>query len=372
MGDAQSAHYKKQMRATFTAINCTTKGVSMKLITWTALGWLALMATAQAASFDCNKAKTDLEKTICTNPKISSLDDDLNKSYIAAMKLLSDDGKAILKKSQSQWLRYLNTVCIKYKEYGNAPECVERKYFRRVKDMKTAAVQIGPYLFSRIDYFYAEKSSTPVDNFNPGWPMEGQTAYPRIDSPLSDSALKWNKAMALSTDAQRGFCDGGQDDSQWDYEIKYATDKIISARLSQWTYCHGTPHGHGDSDTNTFVLKPKFHLLQSSDLFASDKEWVEYLARRCFDVLDKEVDIGRSSSDTQVDRNEMRKEILAIVSDTGSWSFTKDALVITFNTGTIIGFGYAGGEHSVTISWNDLKQFLAPNNAIFFSTRRAQ
>ncbi|MGB8077099.1 MAG: lysozyme inhibitor LprI family protein [Gallionella sp.] len=332
----------------------------MKRIGLISLVCLTIVPVVQAASFDCRNASSVLEKTICADSEISSLDETLAKSYSNAINKLSPDGKVILRDGQRRWLRHVTNVCLVYKNSSGTSACTKQMYKNRIKDMETAAIQSGPFVFSRIDYFFSKRD----DVF--GRPFQGQTSYPRIDSPLSETGKKWNAAMARKSKAEGDdWCDGRPGDIDIDFVIKSATENIISAQLSNWMYCHGAAHGYGGSDTKTFVLTPQFHLLHSGDLFASDRDWAGFLADRSFVVLDKAVDIGRSSSDPQIDRNVMRKEILAIVSHTGSWSFTKDALVITFGTDTVIGFGYAGGEHTVTIPWEELNPYLAPNNPIF-------
>ncbi len=40
---------------------------------------------AQAASFDCGKAKTRVEKLICANAELSKLDEQLSREYKAAL-----------------------------------------------------------------------------------------------------------------------------------------------------------------------------------------------------------------------------------------------------------------------------------------------
>ena len=45
------------------------------------LGTVFLHAVAHAASFDCNKATSDVEKVICGNSELSRLDDDLSKRH---------------------------------------------------------------------------------------------------------------------------------------------------------------------------------------------------------------------------------------------------------------------------------------------------
>ena len=58
--------------------------------------------TAYGASFDCAKAKTPLEKTICSNANISKLDDEMSVKYQAALK--SFPVKGFIRAQQREWL----------------------------------------------------------------------------------------------------------------------------------------------------------------------------------------------------------------------------------------------------------------------------
>ena len=55
-----------------------------------------------AASFDCAKAKTPREKTICANANISKLDDEMSVKYQAALK--SFPVKGFVRAQQREWL----------------------------------------------------------------------------------------------------------------------------------------------------------------------------------------------------------------------------------------------------------------------------
>ena len=81
-----------------------------KLITFfLPLVLLSLSLTTQAASFDCAKAKTPMEKTICSNANISKLDEDMNSKYQAALK--NFPVKGFVRAQQREWLaetRYLD------------------------------------------------------------------------------------------------------------------------------------------------------------------------------------------------------------------------------------------------------------------------
>lgn len=63
---------------------------------------LLFALTTQAASFDCAKAKTPLEKTICSNAIISKLDDEMSVKYQAALK--SFPVKGFVRAQQREWL----------------------------------------------------------------------------------------------------------------------------------------------------------------------------------------------------------------------------------------------------------------------------
>jgi uncharacterized protein len=93
------------------------EGASMKQTTWIVFGWLVLMLsiTAHAASFDCAKAGTKIEKLICADAELSKLDEELNAAYKA---VVQDKTKAdVVKRVQRQWMKERNgcadAACVK-------------------------------------------------------------------------------------------------------------------------------------------------------------------------------------------------------------------------------------------------------------------
>jgi hypothetical protein len=76
-----------------------------------------------SASFDCKKAKTDIEKLICSDEELSQLDDELNEAYKKALAGIND--KETLKKQQITWL---NNV----KKYCKGIFCIKLKYESRI------------------------------------------------------------------------------------------------------------------------------------------------------------------------------------------------------------------------------------------------
>lgn len=99
----------------------------MKNFAWVGLsiGALALSGAAQAASFDCAKAQTQVEKMVCGDAELSKLDDELSTRY---KEVLQDVARAkIIKRDQKQWLKARNAC-------ADAP-CVKDTYVRRIRAM---------------------------------------------------------------------------------------------------------------------------------------------------------------------------------------------------------------------------------------------
>ena len=80
----------------------------------------------QAASFDCKKATTYTEKTICQNPILSTLDEEMVSVFNQVI-LNKQDAKSI-EKQQLQWLQNTRNVC-------QTHECLEKVYRERIKEL---------------------------------------------------------------------------------------------------------------------------------------------------------------------------------------------------------------------------------------------
>ena len=88
----------------------------MKRITWIVLGWLVVIMSVQAASFECGRASTKIEKLICSDDELSKLDEKLNTAYKTA---IQDPKEAeSIRQAQKQWMKERNgcadTACIKH------------------------------------------------------------------------------------------------------------------------------------------------------------------------------------------------------------------------------------------------------------------
>lgn len=92
-------------------------------------GGLVLNCAVHAASFDCAKAGTQVEKLICDNPEISKFDEELNAAYKTALQDEKQDEKQAeaIKQVQKQWMKERNKCA--------DADCLEMAYRGRTADL---------------------------------------------------------------------------------------------------------------------------------------------------------------------------------------------------------------------------------------------
>ena len=88
---------------------------------------LVWMPYVRSASFDCAKAKTKIEKQICSNTKLSELDDKLTALYnkVLAQSPVPEDTK----EQQREWVKESRNVC-------KDAACLEQAYISRISDLE--------------------------------------------------------------------------------------------------------------------------------------------------------------------------------------------------------------------------------------------
>ena len=112
----------------------------MKLV----LAALALALTASAAnaaSFDCDRARSPDEKAICANLALNDKDVRMAVLYDVNRKTLAMGGRGALEDQQRQWLRDRRSC-------GAQRACLNRSYDRRLSELNRSMERIysnGPF-----------------------------------------------------------------------------------------------------------------------------------------------------------------------------------------------------------------------------------
>jgi uncharacterized protein len=96
----------------------------------------AIAVGAQAASFDCKKARTEEEKSVCANADLSKLDEDMAAAYKATLGLMAGDAKraALFRKDQVDWVKERGRC-------GDTVQCLKDEYASRIRWLQNPAHQ---------------------------------------------------------------------------------------------------------------------------------------------------------------------------------------------------------------------------------------
>lgn len=91
-----------------------------------------MVLAAHGASFDCGMAKSAVEKEICGDAELSSLDDVLGREYRAALSGASGDAARVIRGEQRDWIRRRNSC--------DAPRksCLVREYNSRIQVLRAS------------------------------------------------------------------------------------------------------------------------------------------------------------------------------------------------------------------------------------------
>lgn len=85
-----------------------------------------LFSNANAASFDCKKAISKIEKMICASKEISALDDDLAEEYKTATNGAADSSTLVV--DQKEWLQLKRASC-------KNEACLRTAYQNRIEQL---------------------------------------------------------------------------------------------------------------------------------------------------------------------------------------------------------------------------------------------
>jgi uncharacterized protein len=152
---------------------------------------LSLSATVSAASFDCKKATTKVEKLICDNSELSKLDSELAETYKEAVRK-----DPTVRADQSQWLKQRNTC--------TDAKCLNAQYKERINDLDDFIVRYNRSIANKdsIDKNIAEGLEAQKANqslnvlFQSGGAWVADESITR--SNLSCSALLANSTLGLA------------------------------------------------------------------------------------------------------------------------------------------------------------------------------
>jgi len=154
---------------------------------------------AQAASFDCSKARNTQERLICSNSNLSTADSQLGNVYGDALTRLSVTDQHRLRDDERNWLKGISNFCPVFLG-GDQPltvNCLIKAYSYRIAYLKS----VGPQSMSAqvLGDAQARLVAQSIQDALPTLISSGET--------ILDSVIKWNMITPPTETTYQSYSD---------------------------------------------------------------------------------------------------------------------------------------------------------------------
>ena len=336
---------------------------------------LALLAftpiAGHAASFDCSKAHSLREKTVCSTPQLSTLDDQVAKAYASTRAELTPASAALVQQDQRNWLHWLDAVFPTPKPQDNSVAiCLTNHYNDRLQQLTKDTQRVNGILFyARSHFVYVPGHPTPNEPTSSGDPGfgYGNFSWPQIDNPTPEQQA-WNQAVYAAT-IKVSCCPGEEKsiptlDAAADkygsvdvfYNLYAANSRFISLDLGNSTYGWGAAHPNtGIMYFNWWLTSS--HELKPTDIYESNSGWQQKLVAPGVTKL-KPV-TGDDAGNSIWKPEDIAKSVAKEIANPSAWSVSQEGLTINFGQYEVA--PYSSGMPTITFTWKELQPYLTPD-----------
>lgn len=219
---------------------------------------------AQAASFDCKKASSKIEKMICQSPQLGWADVRLNDTYKEVRKSLGDKQKQnALRDEQRAWLKSLGTKCADTLE-NYSESCLTEEFESRTNSLKSLlGYQLLSSFYKEIYPGYGLAKFIIYGNIDENSFAEKYSAT-RIEILLGEYKQIISNISATYSEKEMGF-----EFIDIDFD-GYKDFRIVSFIPAS---AHSLPHQYWrfDNTKNQFISAPAFDELMSAEFDETSK-----------------------------------------------------------------------------------------------------
>ena len=282
----------------------------------------ATRAQAQGGpSFDCAKASTPVERTICKSPELAKVDRDLATAYAALAAKLGGAAKDHLVKDQQRWVGNRNRACTG----EDAAACLKSRYENRLALLKEFGFGAYPFVSEQAIVRAGKVKATRY---------RIDASYPQFDGPTVNFS-NLNARFANTTKEAAGETvpngDIGDDfDQTWSYEQSFAIHRpspvTISVEVSLYSFTGGV-HGNGSTYAVLVDLRSGRELKPEA-VFTAGGEWLRTVTAIVAADLRKQF-VERPGFDDALEPAKLAE----LMAEPVRYLFKVDGLEIIFNQG---------------------------------------
>ncbi|QOF85670.1 MULTISPECIES: lysozyme inhibitor LprI family protein [unclassified Pseudomonas] len=144
---------------------------------------IAGLGSTQATSFDCEKANSYAEKTICASAPLQRLDEELNSEYVKTLGRMPDQAKGQVRQAQREWL--------KRRDACKTPSCVSVAITDQIRALAFWGIEQGVPKQSPESTYQPQKSEAGGDHQpaiqQKAGDRETSVVHPKVVSPAAST-----------------------------------------------------------------------------------------------------------------------------------------------------------------------------------------
>src|SRR5712691_9228631 len=142
------------------------------------------------------------------------------------------------------------------------------------------------------------------------------------------------------------------------YEIRYATDDLISVEFTEGDYSRGAAHPNSSTTVLNYDVK-NGKKLALADLFTAKSKYLSAISSYCIKELK---DRSKKDKDSMLNDDMMKSGASARADNYKAWTITKKGLWITFDPYQVA--AYAAGPQTVLVPYSALKDLIKPDGPV--------
>jgi uncharacterized protein len=317
-----------------------------------AMALLILLASvsANAASFDCDKAASTKERFICSEPAISALDAMLAKTYRDSLVGLTSHAVEVVRSGQRAWLAYWPWVCSQIqtsiKLDKGSVKCVSEQYEERISELAIKHFVNDKFRM----YWVVSFDVMPTEKDDEYGPAKHELKYPQLDisnpqDPMSRSVLKINEWLGHDRANWKASLDNLSDSGDI-ISLSTLTEDILKRFEHSEFYGHGAVHPVSANAAGYFSIS-KNRVLRAEDILGGNR-WVDTV----IDIAYRQLANDLKDSVMLADKKDLRE----MIQDVGHWELQRDHLVLNFDVYQVA--PYSEGSQAVKVPWSALSRHL--------------
>lgn len=306
-----------------------------------------------AASFDCGKAKTKVEKALCGNAELSRLDEAVAQSYRRVLSAVPASFEGFVKGSQAEWLRVrdLDAAESDNKDFVKNLQTALRHRQKELDEAIAQRNELRTLSLTRVQLSPADTSDLGEDS---AWAKHKFVRDVRkpvyiINAAEVPGAKAFNAMIAK--DYAMGKASGAKssEETYKTLSVNFAGKTLFCLSESSSYYGLGAAHPmNGGREINW--LLPQEREMRSTDMF-SRGAFGDLIIHRVSAAFKKD------QLEPFADQNEVRKIIL----DPSAWRINAQSLTVAIPPDSI--FPHAAGQVEVEIPWSAFRGMVKPEMA---------